>query len=439
MSGDADVVADSSVAVPDSSDAVGPADARDSRYESDAVVDVPAPDVIDAGRIDAPIDPTCPAAAKAYGALWCRSLRSKTSWYSLQTVGPRGETIVANDVVYAVDSDGAMLWSYAPPTRNPLIAIDPSGAFSTAAPWIGSIDDVHDPRVIERRDPSASVLWSKSVPHPFGFSPGLVVLAVATDRAGRTIVLGTHAVIDDPSGVVDLGGGPLPFGASFIISFESDGRVRWQRALGYHVLSNASTLATAPDGDVVMGATLADKAEVGGPMPVGSGPFSHDQVFVRWHDDGAFAWSKTYPGEGGSIAPTLAISPTDGRIVYFSDVMHMTALDASGRELWRKAVSSTPGCSGTGVARVGGSIAFDPHGALHVAGQWQDAGCTITFGGPPISAPQGFVVDLDENGAFLGQVTGAIEIQDYGSLSVAPDATLRVLDKDGLLMKLPAR
>ncbi len=246
------------------------------------------------------------------------------------------------------------------------VALDAAGNIYVAGSFDGAIDLGGGPLTsagdndvfVAKLDAGGNHLWSKH----FGSVGEDNGMGIAIDAAGNIVVLGGF------TGTIDLGGGPLVDGETFLAKLDATGGHLWSRALD----SGASTMALDSAGDILlttgqpghyhdfnvqkvnaMGQLVFSK-DVYGPWITESESIAvdgADNIFVT----GVFGQP---PGGGYGAGGTIQFGNTSLTTGYFSSFI--VKLDPAGNDLW----SSKTFDPGTPIAF---DVAVDPSGGLVLA------------------------------------------------------------------------
>ncbi|MFY0522111.1 hypothetical protein ACN28I_02515 [Archangium gephyra] len=141
-----------------------------------------------------------------------------------------------------------------------------------------------DNAFIAKYAPDGTLLWSRGFGSTVTEGGFTRFTAIAVDRRGRISVAG------EVEAGVDLGSGPLPFGA-FVAQFSPDGRLRWVRPLLGGQFNFTPSLATDRTGNVILVGSIV------GPVDFGDGTprFASDAAFIaKYEADGGFLWARVF-------------------------------------------------------------------------------------------------------------------------------------------------
>ncbi len=299
---------------------------------------------------------------------------------------------------------------------------------------------------VSKRSPTGQTLWTNAV--TVGGTGYAVVRGVATDAAGDVIVLGEYqeaimggdftlpkadsvdiflikllaatgkpvwqkaftggneqyptALALDSSGnifltgktygTVNFGGGATSIGGDadlFVAKLDKDGKHVWSKAYGDGHAQVGHSLATTPDGDVVVAGLLRGKMDFGGGKSV-TGGTGDDNVFVAKlkGDTGVGLWANQYGDNDKQQANGVAVG-SDGSVVLTgamagkfsfggamldakgkSDVF-VAKLNADGTHVWSHKYGSAA------ENQVGQGVAIDPAQNIVVVGYLKG---TLAFG-----------------------------------------------------------
>jgi outer membrane protein assembly factor BamB len=147
-----------------------------------------------------------------------------------------------------------------------------------------SAPPLQDNAFIAKYAPDGTLLWSRGFGSTVTEGAFTRFTAVAVDRRGRISVAG------EVEAGVDLGSGPLPFGA-FVAQFSPDGRLRWVRPLLGGQFNFRPSLATDRAGNVLLVGSIVGPVDFGGGTP----RFASDAAFIAKYDaDGRYLWDRVF-------------------------------------------------------------------------------------------------------------------------------------------------
>lgn len=260
------------------------------------------------------------AGARAQG--FSRAYDTGTSWDDMAWAGPApggglvvlGSTDVVagrfgDAMVLRLDDDGAIVsaTAYGTPERE-----DVAGAAPTSdggALLCGATTLQFDFRTgfLARVDRDGSLAWSKTLLAPTA-TQVTTAFAVTELGDGGVAVTGNYSEIDTP---------PRP---AFVMVFEADGRLRWQRFFGSGDLEQPQAIAQASDGALLVAGLTAQA----------SGAGDNDAWVARLSPAGDLLWARSYGGAFADEWAAVAATPEGGAFV-----AGMTAsFTSSGRAPW---------------------------------------------------------------------------------------------------------
>jgi hypothetical protein len=319
-----------------------------------------------------------------------------------------GEIFVTGAYMGTVDFDGTVLTST-------------SGTYETFVAEYGAF---------------GTLIWVHGVPSS-GLTDGE---SIALDRDDNIFIV--SQLVD---GSIQLGSAtytePDDSAGSFVASFDGSGALRW--SAGLLDSSVASSLAIAPNGDVVVVGVLTGSASVGGAV---LDPDSTERGFyVRYDNDGlylssstvgvdvneSFATNVVFDGSGAAIVQTTeGTSPHHGDLYSFDDsgderwsveLDNEGALDPSPRSL-----AITPAGDAVSSVWADGPIANgspDATGTMQVSTFREQSMGMETFGQRTLGAASSTIVRANAIGsdgasAYVGTLTGNVQ---FGSTQLEGD------------------
>jgi hypothetical protein len=240
-------------------------------------------------------------------------------------------------VIVKLAPDGRFLWQRSF-DGTPALAVDGSGSVLVATPF----------ELVKLRWDGVE-LWSQPATEDAHLSSSFPRVAV------------------DPDGNVIVGSGVFGDNQGVIRKLDPDGDVLWSHALGADVIV-VDYVGTTSRGTVVVGGSFRGTLRFGGADLVSPTNDSLVGFVVVFEADGRERWGRTRPRPG-----PLAVDPA-GRLalldVPYSEPIGCTdelaKWDLTGKELWRRPVSSCDGAPGAGAFARGIGVA--PSGAIWIQG-----------------------------------------------------------------------
>ena len=182
---------------------------------------------------------------------------------------------------------------------------------------------------LAKLNPAGKTLWAKS----FGNGADQNGYAVAVDATGNVFITG-RAV-----GAVDFGGGAPGVSAGagdniFVAKFDNDGTHLWSREIGDDTLQIGRSVATTPQGDVVVAGALEGTVDFGAGITLKSSGGSDVFVAKLASGTGATLWANRYGDDKDQVANGVAVGSDGGIVLTGSIVGHCNFggmdLDAKG-------------------------------------------------------------------------------------------------------------
>ncbi len=287
--------------------------------------------------------------AKTYGG-------TKDDEATAVALAPNGDIIVVGytysfgagdgDVwVLRLDADGNVKWqkTYGGKYRDEAnaVALAPNGDIIVAG-WTDSFRAGYADAWVLRLDSEGNVKWQKAY--------------------GGSYYDGAYAVALAPNGDIIVAGWTLSFGAGgsnvWVLRLDENGNIRWQKTYGGSGDDEAYAVAVANNGDII----------VAGYYGANWGGSGGDVWVLRLDSEGNVKWQKTYGGGSDDEATAVALAPNGDVIVAgytysfgaYGDAW-VLRLDSEGNVKWQK----TYGGSSTDVAY---AVALAPNGDIIVAG-----------------------------------------------------------------------
>ncbi|MDC0672517.1 hypothetical protein [Nannocystis radixulma] len=296
--------------------------------------------------------------------------------------------------------------------RGWAIASDGDGNVAVAGAMFGTIDFGGGPLsatdktnvFLAKLDPAGEHLWSQVFEFSATNGSDLYVSDVAYDAAGSLFMTGFF------NGSVDFGGIGVSagFGPSdvYLAKFDASGAVQWAKAWGEDEGDAVHSLATTPEGGVVLCGTFRDEIFFGPIHLVAAGL---DDIFVASIDaEGTPLWAKRFGdaqyqwcrGIGVDVDGDVAIAAEVHGTVDFGGPALVSAgqsdlalarFDAAGQHIW----SALHGNAQSQLVR---TLAVDTSGGVVVAGETSQP---TDFGGGLVDSGNNadmFVARYDEDG-----------------------------------------
>jgi hypothetical protein len=258
--------------------------------------------------------------------------------------------------------------------------------------------------LIVKLDPRGRLLWARR----FGDASLQELGALAVDGEGDVVLAGVTA------GTVDFGAGPLAGDRLdlFVAKLAPDGRAIWARRFGGAEAEDASAIAAAKDGGVILGGSLEGRVDFGGPVVDNHGAFP---FLLRLDAAGRARWARSFGGSTDQTVVGVALDPDDAVVVAEeakrvvidgrqfkgpgTSNAFVASLDRDGRLGWAKMLGQRGDSAIT-------SLAVAPSGDRLIAG-WFDG--AIDLGAGSLAGTGRFVGRLDASGrALWGHGTDAL-------------------------------
>ncbi len=150
---------------------------------------------------------------------------------------------------------------------------------------------------VAKLDGNGGHLWSKR----FGNAGDQRVEGAGVAEDGRVLIGGAF------DGAIDFGGGVLTSGAgkdAFIAVFDATGSHLWSRRLSGPGNDRVTTIAAAPDGNVLVGGVFAGSLDLGGVMLTSDGLY--DAFVAKYDPTGELLFSASYDASGTSWITNVA-------------------------------------------------------------------------------------------------------------------------------------
>lgn len=366
--------------------------------------------------------------------------------------GQVGQTGEDRCFVAKYAASGAHLWSHryggAGAMRCHAVAVDTAGSVYFTANLLGSADlgggplttiglNVRDV-VVAKLDPSGAHVWSRL----YGSSSSdQNAFSIAVDALARPVLVGSF------NGFASFGTeGVNSAGATdvFALALEDDGSLRWIKRFGGTGNENVSSVALAPNGDLVIGGRFSNTVDFGGGALVSLGSF--DAFVLRLDSAGehvsSLAFGSSHPdmihdvdvGPDGDMylaARVLIDRLGPGGEVQFggqtltgfgNDDVLIARLDPQGAPRWSKFLGATGFDEPS-------SLGLDPVGNLTVTGYFYGP---VDFGGGTLTSlgvnTDMFIAKYDPSGAHLvsarfgsvdSEVSRRLAVDGSGSVVVA--------------------
>ncbi len=326
-----------------------------------------------------------------------RSPTGQTLWTNAVTVGGSGYAVVRGVATDAV-GDVLVLGEY----QEAIVGGD------VTLPKADSVDIF----LIKLLGATGKPVWQKAFKGVNEQYP----TALALDSSGNIFLTGMTY------GAVDFGGGATSVGGDadlFVAKLDKDGKHVWSKAYGDSKAQRGTSLATTPDGDVVVAGMLRGTIDFGGGESA-TGGLGDNDVFVAKlkGDTGSALWEKTC-GDGSDQRANGVAVGSDGSVVLTGQMVGKCNFGTGlGTELDAKATSDVfvakLNADGTHVwshkygsvaeNQAGLGVTIDPAQNIVVVGYLKG---TLTFGAtiltdaaPPMSADTDlFVAKLAADGS----------------------------------------
>lgn len=311
------------------------------------------------------------------------------------------------------------------------VAVDPSGAVTVVGEFQGVIEVEPGPGTttlsatgidafVVSYDTNGVLRWAHSLGADLARAQ-----AITTDSAGNVTMTGyfeSDFDADPGPGVTTLtsnGGDEV-----FVISYDTNGDLRWATSFGATGLDRGQGVAVANNGDVVVTGVFSGTVDFEPGPGVDSltsvGPFA--AFVVSYAQDGGYQWSSHTPGDGYGID----VDPTSGDVAITGQTLEpgnntadifVASFDNAGVERWRVDLDdSGPGNS----SDRGYAVSVDGAGNVTVTGLFESS---VDFDPGPAASPLNsmtaahdiFLVSYDTNGAFRWANRFGGDLSDIGS------------------------
>jgi hypothetical protein len=345
-------------------------------------------------------------------------------------------TSIALDGTGSVDQDGRIVtwaWTFGDGATGTGSA--PSHAYAATGTYTARLTVTDDKNATASDTVAVTVtaattsVWA----HRLGSSAADNASDVAVDANGNVVVTGVFR------GTVDFGGKSLTSAGGadwFLAKYSPTGTLVWARGMGGTSDDAPSSVAVAPNGDVVVTGRFTGNVSFGGQTLQASG--TSDIALAKYAAaDGAHLWSKRFGGTIDDNGNAVAVDGTGAVVLtgYFRGTadfgggpisvpfttdldVFVAKFDAGGAHLWSKNFTNTGNDRGYG-------IATDSAGNVAVVGTFSN---TIDFGGGELNSPNAvldiFVVKLSPAGAHLWS-------RQIGSASASEGANGVAMDPAG--------
>lgn len=116
-----------------------------------------------------------------------------------------------------------------------------------------------------------------------------------------------------------------------LLAHDPDGALRWSVVVGTPGLDRVDAISIAPDGDVVVGGVVSGDLDLGDGRSAARG--DGDGFVARFGADGALRWTRRVGGPGLDIVSSVAVAP-DGEIVaagIFGDTAEVAGVSLTSR------------------------------------------------------------------------------------------------------------
>jgi hypothetical protein len=151
-------------------------------------------------------------------------------------------------------------------------------------------------------DPGGGYLWSLQA----GTLQNQRGRSITADPMGNVIVSGEFQT------AINFGLGSKPSAGAndiFVVKFDPDGAVIWDRTFGDEVGQSANNIAAGPDGSVVLSSIFEGTVDFGGGVPLVSAGGSNAYV-AKLDANGEHVWSKSFGSASGSQSLSVAVGAT---------------------------------------------------------------------------------------------------------------------------------
>ena len=200
---------------------------------------------------------------------------------------------------------------------------------------------VHGDLFVARYSAAGELVWVRGLDPVSDAQPG----AVAVGSAGTIFVAGAFR------GTIDLGEGPIEnvqFNESdaFVVAFSDDGELLWGNVYQGRATQYATSIAVAPDGDLVVAGWLSAEARFGNGFLQ---PDAYQRMFAtRLTSSGEHVWARLYGPSGGRArsAPVAIGIDESGHVAVLGGEtadhddsptkLRLRRLDAAGGEVWAR-------------------------------------------------------------------------------------------------------
>ncbi|HEU4365291.1 MAG TPA: T9SS type A sorting domain-containing protein [Candidatus Krumholzibacteria bacterium] len=302
---------------------------------------------------------------------------------------------------------------------------------------------------------SPYLFWQQTLHYESYFN---YATSVTTDLSGNVLVTGRRAVIagEPPGTYAAMRGARLS-------KFTPDGSPLWTKAIDGTSVVHSPGLVTDPSGDIALAGYFRGEVDFGGGI---DSTIANDAGFlVKYDPDGVYQWSHAFVGTGTCQATTVAVA-ADGSVVvggYFDGTVDfgggavtstgaldafLARFDANGVHEWTRRFGDAQSQSIAGITvdlagRVSALGSFRGTidlggGALSSAGmkdiffaQFDGSGAHLwsrRFGGANDDGPNDLVVDTDGNLAMNATFSGTV---DFGGGPLTGSRVIARYDSGG--------
>ncbi|MCD6372751.1 MAG: hypothetical protein J7L37_04295 [Thermococcus sp.] len=203
--------------------------------------------------------------------------------------------------IFCLDKEGNVKWERKYDVEwngAEAVAVAPNGDIIAVSIVSGEYHDSGANILLLRLDKAGNIKWQKT----YDGSDYEAAVAVAIAPNGDIIMVGGTPLADSANG--DF----------WVLRVDESGNVKWRKTYGGNNTDWATAVAISPNGDIIVAGWTESFGTGGG------------DVWVLWLDeDGTVKWQKTYGGDGWDEATAVAVAPNGDIIVTGSFTMRLDA------------------------------------------------------------------------------------------------------------------